>query len=126
MANWSSPHIWSVGEEVTAALLNQYQRDNLQYLFDRLKLLTGTYAGFKTSQVTLTPGTWLLLILFTSGNDLFLKKNGVTQISNPSPGSSAPTLIWSAVVTAPSEVWTANQIGGADTPIYMYALRVAV
>jgi hypothetical protein len=116
MANWSSPHTWTTDEVVTAAKLNQYQRDNLQYLHDRYMWLSG-------NPLTLTTGTWMLLSTFqTSGSaTVRINRAGVSAVSVSTSTPSAPSLIWWAVVTAASEVWSAS---GASV-ISFIAVRLA-
>jgi hypothetical protein len=122
MANWTSPHIWSVAEEATSPLFNQNQRDNLQYLYDRLVELAAS--GFESAgPLTLTTGTWLLLAQGT-GAALQIRKEGVNQVTvNLDSSDQTPSsLVWSAVITAASESWLAH---GSGT-VTLSATRVAV
>lgn len=48
MSNWTSPKTWADAIALTAAELNTYVRDNLQYLYDRL----GTQSAVLSSDVT--------------------------------------------------------------------------
>lgn len=120
---WTSPHSWSVSEEVTAALLNTYQRDNLQYLYDRLALLTGTVTGVGHLSVTLTVGTWLLFATFqrADAGTCQIDKAGVNQIQISIGEMGAPSIVYSTVVPSGTQVWTAS--GGAIT---FNALRVVL
>lgn len=68
---WTTPQTYAVGHDLLAADLNTYQRDNLNYLYDRLAGASGTPASlpvtmttkltyYSGSELTLAAGTWLL------------------------------------------------------------------
>jgi hypothetical protein len=120
VANWTTPHTWATNEVVTAALLNQYQRDNLQYLHDRYVVMSG-------NPLTLTPGTWLLLATFqTEGSAaVAINRAGVAQVAVGTSTKSAPSLIWIATVAAASEVWHAGISGTAGSVVSFIAVRLA-
>jgi hypothetical protein len=125
MANWTSPHIWSVAEEATSPLFNQHQRDNLQYLYDRFVLLSASGSG--SAGLTLTTGIWLLLATFNPTTDPVNCRIGSpagtqVEIVTYTSDAKAPSLVWSAVVSAASENWAA--VGGGT--VRFFAVRVAV
>lgn len=87
---WTSPRTWSVGEVLTAALLNTHLRDNLNFLKSRPDVIRGSISaaggvvygnGFtvaRTSQgryritftaVTFTAPVVLLTVIATTGNE---------------------------------------------------------
>lgn len=47
MTIWTTPHNWTAGETVTAALLNQQVKDNMQYIYDN----AGTVIGKRVVEV---------------------------------------------------------------------------
>jgi hypothetical protein len=127
MANWTSPHIWSVGEEGTSPAFNQYQRDNLQYLYDRLVPRFGASGGSVVTH-TLTTGTWLLIATFQpSGapvNCGISGPSGGITYTPFSPDAKHTSLVYSAVIVGASENWTASTGGGGL--VSFWAVRVAV
>jgi hypothetical protein len=73
---WSAPRTWSVGELVTAALLNQHLRDNLEYLKTPPTALyvvnqSSDYTTTSTSFVNVD-NTNLALTINTSGGDVLI------------------------------------------------------
>lgn len=54
MASWTSPKTWADAIALTAAELNTYVRDNLQYIYDRL----GTQIVVLSSDVTKSSATF--------------------------------------------------------------------
>jgi hypothetical protein len=59
-ATWTAPKTWSIGELVTAALLNTHMRDNLEWLYAR-RMDILHYQDQKasgTNGATITSGAW--------------------------------------------------------------------
>ena len=73
---WSSPKTWSVGELVTAALLNSHLRDNLDFLKTPPTAVynlneTGDYTTTSTAFANVD-GTKLALAITTAGGDVLV------------------------------------------------------
>jgi hypothetical protein len=75
-ATWSSPRSWSVGELVSASLLNQHLRDNLDYLKTPP---TAAYILNESSDYTTTSTSFanvdnvkLALTIITAGGDVLI------------------------------------------------------
>ena len=73
---WSSPKTWSVGELVTASLLNSHLRDNFDFLKTPPTALyilneSGDYTVTSTSFVNVD-GTKLALTITTAGGDVLV------------------------------------------------------
>jgi hypothetical protein len=126
MANWTSPVIFSVAEEATSPLFNQYQRDNLQYLYDRFLPYIAQAEG--TASLTLVPGMWLMLALFkptSVPSTCSIRRTDVIQVSvtTNTTQNKHPSLVFTAGVSAATEAWTAVAPQGQTT---FWAARVAV
>lgn len=141
MANWTSPHTYAVDEELTAALLNTYQRDNLQYLYDRLVCVAGTDLSpvttsgasyFQTATADLDAGTWVIMCTFQvdcdtgAGGVVDLRlKSGTTTLQDlragsilvGSKGRCAPTMVIQAVLAAPATVTANVNTSGATNTV---------
>lgn len=79
-ANWSAPRTWSVGELVTAALLNTHLRDNLEFLKTPP---TGLYTLNQGGDYSITSTTFvdvdatnLALTITTAGGDVLIGFSG--------------------------------------------------
>jgi hypothetical protein len=126
MANWTTPHTWSSAEVVTAAKLNQYQRDNLQYLYDRyaVQSIAGNYQA-----LWLPPGRWMLLATCqTEGaaTCAINKWSGTVwqaQIQTVTSAKQAPSLIWYADVPN-ADAYSASASSG--TVVQFIAVRFTV
>ena len=75
-ATWSSPHSWSVGELVSASLMNQHLRDNLEFLKTPP---TGLYILNESSDYTTTSTSFanvdnvkLALSIISAGGDILV------------------------------------------------------
>lgn len=87
-AVWTSPKTFSVGELVTASMLNQHLRDNLEFLKSPPTAAyilneSADYTTTSTSFVTVD-NTKLALSITTAGGDVLIGFSGVVINSSPS------------------------------------------
>lgn len=72
MSNWTPPHTFGTLNPLTAPQQNTFERDNTQYIYNRLQAVNATYATFpldmgsssgvyqQAAWLTLNAGTWVV------------------------------------------------------------------
>lgn len=148
---WTTPRTWSVTDVPTDTLWNTHIRDNEQYLYDRLLLVSGTevtpvtmtsqntyYVG---SSMSLAAGTWLITAslqvnpsssdqidgqIYNSTDAAAILTIGSKQSSGVCGFSLASAVVLAGTKTIQLRARNINSSGGGIATARLTAVRAAV